>query len=99
MKNVSMTVAFLSAMTTLARSMGKLNFSDKEVEDVVQKGIERKFLKRTDTFTGLEIDFMKNGQKIQAIKEVRNRTGLGLYDAKVLVDEKMAKEGWVAKNY
>lgn len=36
MKNVSATVMFLSAMTTLARCMGKLNFSDKEVEDVVQ---------------------------------------------------------------
>lgn len=34
-----------------------------------------------------EIDFIKKGQKIEAIKSVRSRTSLGLADAKNLVEE------------
>ena len=50
------------------------------------KGIDVVVSKVDVRFTTTEVDLIKAGQKISAIKEVRTRTGMGLKEAKDLVE-------------
>jgi ribosomal protein L7/L12 len=47
--------------------------------------------------TNEEIEIGKNNGKIQCIKWVRNRTGLGLKDSKDLVEKVFRENGWIFK--
>jgi hypothetical protein len=49
--------------------------------------VSEKALPHHEHLTATEMDLVRAGNKIGAIKEVRARTGLGLADAKRIVDE------------
>lgn len=54
---------------------------------LAQFGVQEGLPNRNSGLNELEKNLLRQGQKIQAIKQVRERTGLGLKEAKDVVDE------------
>ena len=78
------------------RVLGDLSEVDKfEVVDfdfTAGTGTFRILPRDPNALTADEINVIRSGKKILAIKKIRERTGLGLADAKHIVDQ------WVASN-
>jgi ribosomal protein L7/L12 len=67
--------------------------------DNISRETMRKLSSSVEMFDGYEVTatalgYMRNKQKINAIKEFRTETGLGLKEAKDWVEAYMAHKGW-----